>query len=144
MEKFQKYCLSVLLVIICSNISAQISSGNLRSEDSKQLYEIYNQFLNSKESHALEKIFLNEKSRRKFAINDKQNAGDILGNIFSKKNQNYSHHHKTGIAFSEKEKHCQILINFLKESKENVFAEVLYFKSKVSKIRNKDYLDLVA
>lgn len=142
MEKFQKYCLSVLLVIICSNISAQISSGNLRSEDCKQLYEIYNQFLNSKESHALEKIFLNEKSRRKFAISDKQNAVDLLGNIFSKKNQNYSHH-KTGIAFSEKERHCQILINFLKESKENVFAEVLYFKSKVSKIRNKDYLDLV-
>lgn len=143
MEKFQKYCLSVLLVIICSNISAQISSGNLRSEDCKQLYEIYNQFLNSKESHALEKIFLNEKSRRKFAISDKQNAIDLLGNIFSKKNKNYSHH-KTGIAFSEKERHCQILINFLKESKENIFAEVLYFKSKVSKIRNKDYLDLVA
>jgi len=143
MEKFQKYCLSVLLVIICSNISAQISSGNLRSEDCKQLYEIYNQFLNSKESHALEKIFLNEKSRRKFAISDKQNAVDLLGNIFFKKNQNYSHH-KTGIAFSEKEKHCQILINFLKVSKENVFAEVLYFKSKVSKIRNKDYLDLIA
>lgn len=142
MEKFQKYCLSVLLVIICSNISAQISSGNLRSEDCKQLSEIYNQFLNSKESHALEKIFLNEKSRRKFAINDKQNAIDLLGNIFSKKNQNYSYH-KTDITFSEKEKHCQILINFLKESKENIFAEVIYFKSKVSKIRNKDYLDVV-
>lgn len=142
MEKFQKYCLSVLLVIICSNISAQISSGNLRSEDCKQLSEIYNQFLNSKESHALEKIFLNEKSRRKFAINDKQNAIDLLGNIFSKKNQNYSYH-KTCITFSEKEKHGQILINFLKESKENIFAEVIYFKSKGSKIRNKDYLDVV-
>ncbi|WP_315052806.1 hypothetical protein [Chryseobacterium indoltheticum] len=140
MEKFHKYCLSVLLVIICSNISAQISSGNLRSEDCKQLYEIYNQFLNSKDSHALEKIFLNEKSRRKFAISDKQNAADLLGNLFSKKNQKHSHH-KTDTAFSEKEKHCQILINFLKGSKENVFAEVLYFKSKVSKIRNKDYLD---
>ncbi|MDQ8142539.1 hypothetical protein [Chryseobacterium sp. CFS15] len=136
MEKFHKYCLSVLLVIICSNISAQISSGNLKSEDCKQLYEIYNQFLNSKDSHALEKIFLNEKSRRKFAISDKQNAVDLLRNLFSKKNQKHS-----DTAFSEKEKHCQILINFLKESKENVFAEVLYFKSKVSKIRNKDYLD---
>ncbi|MFL9834207.1 hypothetical protein [Chryseobacterium terrae] len=142
MEKFHKYCLSVLLVIICSNISAQISSGNLQSEDCKQLYEIYNQFLNSKDSHALEKIFLNEKSRRKFAINDRQNAIDLLENIFSKKNQGYSYH-KISIVFSEKEKHNQILINFLKESKENVFTEALYFKSKVSKIRNKDYLDWV-
>ncbi|MBD3905963.1 hypothetical protein NAL32_15360 [Chryseobacterium sp. Ch-15] len=142
MEKFHKYCLSVLLVIICSNISAQISSGNLRSEDCKQLYEIYNQFLNSKDSNALEKIFLNEKSRRKLRISDKKNAVDLLGSIFSHKNQNYSYH-KIDTSFFEKEKHCQILINFLKESKENVFAEDLYFKSKVSKIRNKDYLDVV-
>ncbi|OBW41356.1 hypothetical protein AB670_02333 [Chryseobacterium sp. MOF25P] len=143
MEKFHKYCLSVLLVIICSNISAQISNGTIRSEDCKQLYEIYNQFLNSKDSNALKNIFLNEKSRRKLSISGKHNAGDILGDIFIKKSQNYSYP-KIVIAFSEKEKHCQILINFLKESKENVFAEVLYFKSKVSKIRNKDYLDLVA
>ena len=142
MEKFQKYCLSVLLVIICSNISAQISSGNLRSEDCKQLYEIYNQFLNSKDSNALKNIFLNEKSRRKLSISDKHNAGDVLGNISTKKNQNYSYP-KIVIAFSEKEKHYQALINFLRESKENIFAEDLYFKSKVSKIRNKDYLDVV-
>ncbi|MCD0454213.1 hypothetical protein LPB85_01980 [Chryseobacterium sp. LC2016-27] len=142
MEKFQKYCLSVLLVIICSNISAQISSGHLRSEDCKQLYEIYNQFLNSKDSNALKNVFLNEKSRRKLSISGKHNAGDILGNIFIKKSQNYSYP-KILIAFSEKEKHYQVLINFLREVKGNIFAEDLYFKSKVSKIRNKDYLDVV-
>jgi hypothetical protein len=142
MEKFHKYCLSVLLVIICSNISAQISNGNLRSEDCKQLYEIYNQFLNSKGSHTLEEIFLNENSKRKFAVSDRQNAADLLGNIFSKKILNHSYH-KTDIAFSEKDKHDQILINFFKNKKANLFAEILYFKTKVSKIRNKDYLDWV-
>lgn len=142
MEKFHKYCLSVLLVIICSNISAQISNGTIRSEDCKQLYEIYNQFLNSKDSNALKNIFLNEKSRRKLSISGKHNAGDILGDIFIKKSQNYSYP-KIVIAFSEKEKHYQDLINFLRGSKGNIFAEDLYFKSKVSKIRNKDYLDVV-
>ncbi|MGO4707795.1 hypothetical protein AB4Y90_01520 [Chryseobacterium sp. 2TAF14] len=142
MEKFHKYCLSVLLVIICSNISAQISSGDLRSEDCKQLYEIYNQFLNSKENNALENIFLNERSKRKFAINDRQNAADVLGKIFSKKNLSHSYD-KTGIACSEKDKHGQILINYLKKGKEDLFTEISYFKTKVSKIRNKDYLGWV-
>lgn len=142
MEKLHKYCLSVLLVIICSNISAQVSNGTIRSEDCKQLYEIYNQFLNSKDGKALEKIGLNKNSKRKFAISDKKNAEDILGNSLHKTKQNSSYQ-KAINGFSEKEKHHQDLINFLKNSKENSFAEILYFKSKVSKIRNKDYLEVI-
>jgi hypothetical protein len=46
MEKFQKYCLSVLLVIICSNISAQVINGSVENEDCRQLYEFYHQILN--------------------------------------------------------------------------------------------------
>lgn len=142
MEKLHKYCLSVLLVIICSNISAQVSNGTIKSEDCKQLYEIYNQFLNAKDGKALEKIVLNKNSKRKFAISDKKNAEDILGNSLYKTKQSSSYH-KAINGFSEKEKHHQDLINFLKDSKGNSFAEILYFKSKVSKIRNKDYLDTI-
>lgn len=137
MEKLQKYCLSVLLVIISSNISAQISNGTVKSEDCKALYEIYNQFLNLNQCQALGKIVFNGNSKRKFSIGEKQNAADLFGDSFNKNNKNNLH--KDVIRFSE-ERHNQQLIVFLKETKKNFIAEVLYFKSKVSKIRNKDYL----
>lgn len=142
MEKFHKYCLSVLLVIICSNISAQISNGNIESEDCKQLYELYNRILNHG-CEASQEICLKESPRHNFAINQKQNAIDLIGKIFSGKQQNNSYHNKTGTDFSEKEKHDQLLKNFEKISKENLFAEILYFKTKVSKVRNKDYLSVL-
>lgn len=138
MEKFQKYCLSVLLVIISSNISAQISNGTIKSEDCKVLYEIYNQFLSSSQCEALEKIVLNGNSKRKFSIGEKQNAADLFCRSAYKQNKNNLH--KAEIRFSE-EKYNQRLIVFFKENKKNFIAEVLYFKSKVSKIRNKDYLE---
>ncbi|GAA5092466.1 hypothetical protein GCM10023210_21410 [Chryseobacterium ginsengisoli] len=142
MEKFHKYCLSVLLVIICSNISAQINNGNIESEDCKQLYELYNQILNHGYD-ASQEICLKESARHNFAINQKQNAIDLIGKIFSVKQQNNFYHNKAGTDFSEKEKHDQLLKNFEKISKENLFAEILYFKTKVSKVRNKDYLNVI-
>ena len=42
----------------------------------------------------------------------------------------------------ESKAHNKALENFEKQSKVYDFAENIYFKSKVSKIRNKDYLDL--
>ena len=42
----------------------------------------------------------------------------------------------------ELKNHDKALENFEKQSKVYDFAENIYFKSKVSKIRNKDYLDL--
>ena len=39
-------------------------------------------------------------------------------------------------------KYDKALENFEKQSKNYDFAENIYFRSKVSKIRNKDYLDL--
>ena len=44
--------------------------------------------------------------------------------------------------YFELKNHDKALENFEKQSKVYDFAENIYFKSKVSKIRNKDYLDL--
>ena len=142
MEKFHKYCLSVLLVIICSNISAQISNGTVESEDCKQLYELYNRILNQG-CEASNEVCVKENSVQNLTINQRQNAIDLIGKIFYGKQQNNSYHNKTGTDFSEKEKHNQLLKNFEKSSKENLFAEILYFKTKVSKVRNKDYLEII-
>lgn len=140
MEKFQKYCLSVLLVIISTNISAQISNGTVKSEDCTVLYEIYNQFLSSGQCEALEKTVLNGNSKRRFSISEKQNAADLFSSFNT---QNKNNLHKAEIRFSE-EKHNQLLTVFLKENKKNFIADILYLKSKVSKIRNKDYLNTVS
>jgi hypothetical protein len=143
MEKFQKYCLSVLLVIICSNISAQISNGSIGTDDCRQLYEIYSQFLNSQDCRPSQGFCVKEKPIYNFAIHHKENAIDLIGKIFSTKEQDNPYKNNIEASFSEKEKHSRLLKNFEKNSKENFFAEILYFKTKVSKIRNKDYLDLI-
>lgn len=142
MEKFHKYCLSVLLVIICSNISAQIVNGNIESEDCKQLYELYNQILN----HGCEvsdKNNVKENQSYHFAIQQKHNAIDLVKKFFSGKQYNNFYKNKSGEDLSEKEKYDQILKNFEKERKENLFTKILYFKIRVSKIRNKDYLSVI-
>lgn len=141
MEKFQKYCLSVLLVIICSNISAQINNGSLENEDCR-FYEIYNQFLNH-ECESSQEFCVKEKARPSFAIHHKQNIIDIVGKSFFEKQQCRSCKNKVEVNFSEKEKHNLLLKNFEKSSKENLFAKILYFKAKVTKVRNKDDLNSI-
>lgn len=141
MEKFQKYCLSVLLVIICSNISAQTGNGSVESDDCR-LYEIYNQFLNH-ECEASQKSCIKEKTGHNFAIHQKQNAIDSIGRIFPEKGKHYSYKNKTEGVFSEKEKHNLLLKNFENSRKENLLADISYFKTKVTKVRNKDYLNLI-
>ncbi|MDF2551572.1 MAG: hypothetical protein K0R77_847 [Chryseobacterium sp.] len=140
MEKLHKYCLSVLLVIVCSNISAHSNNESIKNVDCKQFYEIYSQFLNY-ECETSQEFCLKEKSTRNFAINHKRNTVDLIVDSILEK-QNNSYHKKSGADFSAKEKHHKILKNFEKQSKQNDFAENIYFKSKVAKIRNKDYLDL--
>ena len=51
-------------------------------------------------------------------------------------------HDQLGVTYFEQGRYDKALENFEKQSKEYDFAENIYFKSKVSKIRNKDYLDL--
>ncbi|KAA0127478.1 hypothetical protein FY557_12720 [Chryseobacterium sp. SN22] len=141
MEKFHKYCLSVLLVIICSNISAQISSGNAESEDCKQLYELYHQMLNHHDTGS-EKV-CEGNAGQNFGISQKQNAIDLIGKIFKEHESRTFHKNTSEAGFSQQEKHTLILKNFERKSKEPFFARILYFKTKVSKVRNKDYLNII-
>lgn len=143
MEKFQKYCLSVLLVIISTNISAQVSNGTFKIDDCKQLQEFYSQFLNSGDLAAAQKTVLNLNSKRRFSISHKENADNLLGDFLFNKDQK-KNFQNNGNQFSENEKQNQLLKNFFKNNKKNLLTENLYFKTKVSKIRNKDYLDTVS
>ena len=51
-------------------------------------------------------------------------------------------YYQLGVTYFELGKYDKALENFEKQSKVYDFAENIYFRSKVSKIRNKDYLDL--
>lgn len=133
MEKFQKYCLSVLLVIICSNISAQVNSNSPEKEYCEELCEFYTNFL----YFQISEIHYSE-------IHHRRDAGDIIGKTFFEKQSGKFHNSKFGNIGFYGEKDAENLENFEKTIKENSFAGTVYFKSKVSKIRNKDYLDLVS
>ncbi len=139
MEKFHKYCLSVLLVIICSNISAQISNGNAESENCKQLYRLYHQIL-SHHAEILQKVPA-ENAAPCFTISQKRPAGHLVGSIFKEREHKDFYKKISGTDFFPQEKHHHLLKNFEKKSREQLFARNLYFKTKVSKVRNKDYLN---
>ncbi len=139
MEKLHKYCLSVLLVIICTNISAQVSNGSGETPDCQQLYRLYSQIL--QQDHEASKGFsVHKRSVRNFAISHRENAVDLIGGSQSGQDQKFSFKNKYGADIAEKQKHQLLLYNFEKSSEENLFAINLYFKTKVSKVRNKDYL----
>ncbi|WP_312074941.1 hypothetical protein [Chryseobacterium sp.] len=142
MEKLHKYCLSVLLVIICSNISAQINNGNLETEDCRKLYELYHQILNQ-DVEACENLCVKGNFKSNSSISKKQNAIDLIGKIFPSKNENFPYKNKSGNDFSVSEKDDQILKSFEEKSKNKSLAQILYFKTKVSKVRNKDYLEVL-
>lgn len=142
MEKFQKYCFGVLLVIICSNISAQISNCSVENDDCKQLYRLYHQILCQEHEFAGE-FCINKRSIRNFAIGHKENVVDLIGRSFPDQNQNSFFKSKFGTDFGNNQKHQLFLYNYEKNSKDNLFAGILYFKTKVSKVRNKDYLDII-
>lgn len=142
MEKFQKYCLSVLLVIIYNNISAQVNNGSIEIDDCKKLYELYHKFLHTqgcdgKMNFAIQKIHTEYS-----AIGQKQKATDAFGGSISEKRQNSGHNFSLEISGFANGIHDKVLENFKRQSKKYSFAQHTELKSKVSKIRNKDYLDL--
>ncbi|WP_346983737.1 hypothetical protein [Chryseobacterium sp. POE27] len=143
MEKLHKYCLSVLLVIICSNISGQATNGSFKNnDDCQQLYRLYSQILNK--NHEVSGGFcVNKRSIRNFAIGYKEKAADLIGRGFPSQNQNSFFKSKFGTDFGNNQKHQLFLYNYEKSSKDNLFARILYFETKVSKVRNKDYLDII-
>ncbi len=140
MEKFQKYCLGVLLVIICSNVSAQASStACFENEDCRQLYELYQQILNP-DCSTSQKLCVKEEQKVHLAISRRQNASELIGNIFCSEKQTHYYQDKAESGLFRKQEHSQALKNFEKNSQAYAFTDILYFKAKVSKIRNKDYL----
>ncbi|AZA52570.1 hypothetical protein [Chryseobacterium sp. G0201] len=143
MEKFQKYCLSVLLVIICNNISAHVRNGTVESDDCKRLWEVYSKFLGTQDcDQSLE--FLVKKKRTDYCVlSKKQKAVDAIGeNIFQIQHHNF--YNDFELNYSQKNKHNKNLENFERQIKDYDFVENIYFTTKVSKVRNKDYLDLIS
>ena len=78
------------------------------------------------------------------ALNQKEKAIKILENLFKTKNYNFGlyDYYQLGVTYFELTQYDKALENFEKQFKIYDFAENIYFKSKVAKIRNKDYLDL--
>lgn len=78
------------------------------------------------------------------ALGQKEKAISIIENQLSKKDHNVGlfDYYQLGVTYYELGKYDKALENFEKQSKQYDFAENIYYKSKVSKIRNKDYLDL--
>ena len=78
------------------------------------------------------------------ALNQKDKAVQTLEIFFKTKDYHFGlyDYYQLGVIYFELNKYDKALENFEKQSKVYDFAENIYFKSKVSKIRNKDYLDL--
>ncbi|MEI7488207.1 MAG: hypothetical protein WCJ72_12500 [Chryseobacterium sp.] len=143
MEKFQKYCLSVLLVIICNNISAHVRNGTVESDDCKRLWEVYSKFLGTQHCDQSLEFLAKKKTTDYCALSKKQKAVDAIGeNIFRIQHHNF--YNDFELNYSQKNKHNKNLENFERQIKDYDFVENIYFTTKVSKVRNKDYLDLIS
>ena len=78
------------------------------------------------------------------ALGNKNKAVQVIENQINKKNYNtgFYDYYQLGVTYFELENYDKALENFEKQKKVYDFAENIYFRAKVSKIRNKDYLDL--
>jgi tetratricopeptide (TPR) repeat protein len=78
------------------------------------------------------------------ALGQKEKAAGIIERLLATRGyvKGMFDHYQLGVTYFELGRYDKALENFEKQSKEYNFAENIYFKSKVSKIRNKDYLDL--
>lgn len=141
MEKFHQYCLTVLLVIICNNISAHsTANGVVDHHDYKRLCEVYSTLVNAQNGN--ETSCLSKREREiYYTLNQKQKVCDIAEPLFNKQ---FHIDSNMGAKTPGDERYNQILFNFKNISNSYEFAETPYLKSKVSKIRNKDYLDLIS
>lgn len=232
MEKFQRYYLSFLLLIVYTNTIAQVSCNAIEGEDCRKACELYNQssdlqggrtsqesfdraielcpdfsnaymekavsYLRDRElvtwkilidkAVALEpKRHLGYRGWRKFqflrdyksavpdleafkkyypedlgkpqnrdynpdvvkamsynALGQKEKAAGIIERLLATRAyvKGMFDHYQLGATYFELGRYDKALENFERQSKAYDFAENIYFKSKVSKIRNKDYLDL--
>lgn len=78
------------------------------------------------------------------ALGQKEKAAGIIERLLATRAyvKGMFDHYQLGAIYFELGRYDKALENFERESKAYDFAENTYFKSKVSKIRNKDYLDL--
>lgn len=78
------------------------------------------------------------------AIGQKAKAISIIEKQINKKNYTIGiyDYYQLGVTYYDSNQFDKALENFEKQSKISDFAENIYFKAKVSKIRNKDFLDL--
>lgn len=78
------------------------------------------------------------------ALGQKEKAISIFEDQLAKTDHivGFYDYYQLGVAYFDLGKYDQALENFEKQSRYNDFAENIYYKSKVAKIRNKDYLDL--
>lgn len=77
-------------------------------------------------------------------LGQKERAISIIEKQLSTKDYKvglYDYYH-LGATYFDVRKYDQALENFERQSKYNDFAENIYYKSKIAKFRNKDYLDL--
>ncbi|KPH11961.1 hypothetical protein [Chryseobacterium sp. ERMR1:04] len=144
MEKFQKYCLSVLLVIICNNISAHVHNGTIESDDCKRLREVYSKFLGTQDYDQVFEFLAKKKTSEYCTLNQKQKVFDAIGETIVPNHHHNFYNDYLGLNYSQRNKHNKNLENFERQNKEYNFVENIYFTSKVSKVRNKDYLDLIS
>lgn len=77
------------------------------------------------------------------ALGKNEKAASIIENQLAKTNHKPGiyDYYQLGVTYFKLEKYDKALENFEKQSKHNDFAENIYFKSKIAKIRNKDYLN---
>jgi len=144
MEKFHKYCLSVLLVIICNNISAHVRNGTVESDDCKRLWEVYSKFLGTQDCDQSLEFLTKKKTTDYCSLNQKQKAVDAIGETIVPNQHHDFYKDYLGLNYSQRNKHNKNLENFERQIKDYDFVENIYFTSKVSKVRNKDYLDLIS
>lgn len=235
MEKFQKYCLSILFIVVSVQITAQVNCNSVQGDDCKKACEMYNlleekynqgssqsqegfdkaiqlcptfshlyseksvpylkrgdfttwkvlidkavaldpkkhlgyrgwckyQFLRDYKGaiadiESLEKIYPTgylgysangdyelhiAKALCYSALGQKEKAISIIENQLAQKDHQvgFYDYYQLGVTYYQLGKYDKALENFEKQSKYNDFSENIYYKSKVSKIRNKDYLDL--
>lgn len=78
------------------------------------------------------------------ALGNKNKAIQTIENQINKTDYNVGlyDYYQLGVTYFELDQFDKALENFEKQSKISDFAENIYFRAKVSKIRNKDYLDL--
>lgn len=78
------------------------------------------------------------------ALNEKEKAVQILENLFKTKDYHFGlfDYYQLGVTYFQIGNLDKALENFEKQSKVYDYAENIYYKGKIYKVKNKDYLDL--